>query len=137
MKKLLLIITSIFILFAPVSFAEAWIFSNDSVEIPYCEWDECGLEQWIELIEESWIEWVATTWTGSELLQDILVYVLGFLQLAAVVIIIYAWFNMLTAAWDEDKASNSKKMITFAIIWLAIIYLAGPITTFILDIFTQ
>ncbi len=52
-------------------------------------------------------------------------------------IIIYAWFNMLTAAWDDDKATSSKKMIVFAIIWLAIIYLAWPITTFVLDVFSQ
>ena len=128
---------SIFILFSPITFAEAWIFTDDSVEIPYCEWDECWLKQWIELVGGSEIEWVMTTGTASSYIQKIIVYILGFLKLIAVIIIIYAWFNMLTAAWDEEKAKTSKTIITYAIIWLVIIYLAWPITTFVLDVFSK
>jgi hypothetical protein len=64
-------------------------------------------------------------------------YLLSFLAIIAVIIIIYAWFNILTAAWEEEKVKNSKKMIMYAIIWLAVIYLAWPITRFIIWIFSS
>ena len=137
MKKLLIILASIFILFSWINIAEAWIFSNDSVEIPYCEWNECWLKESLDLIKNSDLDWVILEWTASDYIQRVIVYVLTFLKLTAVIIIIYAWFNMLTAAWDEEKAKKSKTMIVYAIIWLAIIYLAGPITTFVLNVFSQ
>ena len=142
MKKLLIMIISFFIMFSFVNISEANdfedLFSRDSgTTINICNWDECGLTQWMDLIKNWGIDWVVTEWKASEYIQDIIVYVLTFLKLIAVIIIIYAWFNMLTSAWDEEKAKTSKTMITFTIIWLAIIYLAGPITTFVLDIFSQ
>lgn len=137
MKKLLLMIVSFFIIFGWANIAQASIFNDNNTTIHICNWDECGLEQWINLIEDSWIDWVVTDWKASEYIQDIIVYILTFLKLIAVIVIIYAWFNMLTSAWDEEKAKTSKTMITFTIIWLAIIYLAGPITTFVIDVFSQ
>ena len=44
---------------------------------------------------------------------------------------------MLTAAWDEDKAKKSKTIIVFAIIGLLIIYLAWPITNFVIDVLSN
>ena len=62
---------------------------------------------------------------------------LNCISIIAVILIIYAWFNMLTAAWDEDKAKKSKTIIVFAIIGLLIIYLAGPITNFVIDVLSN
>lgn len=109
------------------------IISWDKTTIPYCEyWDDCSLKDWVEYAWD--INTVVTTWTASAYIQKIVVYALTFLKLLAVLLIIYAWFNMLTSAWDEEKAKKSKTIIVFAIIWLLIIFLAWPITNFIIDI---
>lgn len=136
MKKIITLLISFFILisFWFLNQTSASIFWSSNTEIKYCDSWECSLEQWVEYA--SWVEWVVTSWTASAYIQKIVVYVLSFLKLLAVLIIIYAWFNMLTAAWDEDKAKKSKTIIVFAIIWLLIIFLAWPITTFVIDVLT-
>ena len=134
MKKIFLFVISVFISFVLLNNVDASIFWSNNSNIPYCNWDECSLEKWVEYAK--WVDWVVTTWTASEYVQKIVVYLLSFLKLVAVILIIYAWFNMLTSAWDEEKAKKSKTIIVFAIIWLLIIYLAWPITNFIIDILT-
>jgi len=135
MKKLLILFISFFSLFSLwfLNQTDASIFWGTNVKIPYCEsWDDCSLEEWVQYAWD--ISSVVTTWTASAYIQKIVVYILTFLKLLAVLLIIYAWFNMLTAAWDEEKAKKSKTIIVFAIIWLLIIFLAWPITNFVIDI---
>lgn len=136
MKKIIVLLISAFIVFSFwfLSQTNASIFWGNNVEIPYCEWNECSLEKWVEYTVG--VDWLVTEWTASEYIQKIVVYVLTFLKLIAVILIIYAWFNMLTSAWDEDKAKKSKTIIVFAFIGLLIIYLAWPITNFIIDVLT-
>ncbi len=136
MKKIILTFISLFFLIiTPI--ASASIFWGSDSEIPYCEWNDCGLQQWIEQVKNSWVDWLVTEGKASEYIQWITVYILGFLSLIAVIIIIYAWFNLLTSAWDEEKSKKSKTIIIFTIIWLVIIYLAWPITKFVIWILTQ
>lgn len=138
MKKLLVLVwIFIAVLFSNFSFVEAWIFSNNSNSnsIPYCKWNECSLEKGIE--ESRWqVENIydGSKW-ASKYIQDILIYLLWFLYFIGVVIIIYAWFTILTANWDEEKVSKAKKIILYVIIGMIVIFLAGPITNFILDMF--
>ncbi len=135
MKKIVLGFFLFFTLF--IWSVNASIFWGDNSEIPYCNWDECWLQQWVDQVKNSWIDWVVIEWKASEYIQSIIVYILGFLSLIAVILIIYAWFNLLTSAWDEDKAKKSKTIILFSIIWLVIIYLAWPITNFVISMLTQ
>lgn len=137
MKKIITFLISFLIVSSFWFFnqADASIFWGSNTKIPYCEGNECSLEKWVEYTK--WVDWVVTTWTASAYIQKIVIYVLSFLKLISVLIIIYAGFNMLTSAWDEDKAKKSKTIIIFAIIWLAIIYLAWPITNFIIDLLTN
>jgi hypothetical protein len=140
MKKVLIFFLGFILLFSFFSLANAdfWsdLFGNNK-EIPYCNWDDCWLEKWANQIKSAGISGIITDWTASAYIQKIIAYLLTFLKVVAVIIIIYAWFNMLTAAWDDEKFKSSKKIITFAIIWLAIIYLAWPITSFVIGIFTK
>jgi hypothetical protein len=141
MKKVLIFLfSSLLFLLACFSFANADFWSDlfgSNKEIPYCSWNDCWLEQWVNQVKTSGISGIITTWTASGYIQRIIAYLLTFLKLVAVIIIIYAWFNMLTAAWDEEKFKSSRKIIIFAIIWLVIIYLAWPITSFVIGIFTK
>lgn len=140
MKKLLVLVwIFIAILFSNFSFVEAAVvWSESNIEIPYCSWNECSLEEWINKarweIKDIYND--QTKW-ASDYIQDIIVYLLWFLYFVAVVVIIYAWFNILTAAWDEEKVSKSKKIILFSIIWMVIIFLAWPIANFVLQVFEQ
>lgn len=137
MKKIVIILLSIFAIFSFTSNVNASIFSNWNTEIPYCSWDDCWFWKWVSEIEKADIDWVVKNTTASAYIQRILVYLLGFLRLAAIILVIYAGFNMLTAAWDEDKFNKSKTMLIYSMIWLVIIFAAWPITNFIIDIFVK
>jgi hypothetical protein len=139
MKRKISLLLFLFIMFlSSFNIINAFsLFEKTWSKLPYCsDEDNCWLLEWIEILMKSWIKWLVTEWTASEYIQIIIVFLLGFLKLVAIIIIIYAWFNMLISAWDEEKFKKSKKIIIFAIIWLAIIYLAWPITSFIINIFT-
>lgn len=58
---------------------------------------------------------------------------LSFLGVIFVVLIIYAGFLWLTSAGNEDKISKAKKIMTAAVIGLAIILAAYTITYFVID----
>jgi len=137
MKKIIIFLISFLIVlsFWFLNQTNASIFWGSNTKIPYCTGNECSLEKWVEYTK--WVDWVVTSWTASAYIQKIVIYVLSFLKLVSVLIIIYAGFNMLTSSWNEEKVKKSKTIIVFAIIWLAIIYLAWPITNFVIDLLTN
>ncbi len=61
-------------------------------------------------------------------------FLLGFLFLVATLIAIYGWFQVLTAAGDDDKVSQWKKTILYMIVGIVLIFLAWPILDFIIEI---
>jgi len=77
------------------------------------------------------VDGIVTDRSLSDYIQDIIVFLLGFLSIIAIIYIIYAGFTLLSSAWDEDKMKNTKNTILYVIIGLVIIWLAGPITTFV------
>lgn len=105
------------------------LFNNTTNQIPYCNDGECWLEEWVYSIEN--INAIETQRSASQYIQDVVRYILYFLALIATLIIIYSWFNLLTSVWDEEKAKKSKQIIVYAIVWLILIYLAGPLVDFV------
>lgn len=101
-----------------------------------CQGDECGWDDWVEAVRGA-IEWAETQKPASQYIQDIVNYLLSFLAIVWVLYIIYAWFNILTAGWDDDKVSGSKKTITFVAVGLLVIFLASSIINFIFSIFDE
>lgn len=59
--------------------------------------------------------------------------VLGFLGIVAVVIILLGGFKWMTAAGNEDKVEEAKKLISAGIIGLIIILAAFGIATFVIS----
>jgi len=106
------------------------IFNNSTNEIPYCQGDDCGLDQWIDATKK--IKNIKTTWDAAWYVTSVVKFIVWFVYLLAVILIIYAWFNIMTWTWDEEKAKKSKTMIIYVIIWIAIIFLAGPIVNFVM-----
>lgn len=136
MKKIIVAISlfllSISSLFS-VNQTNAWIFSNEKAEIPYCnDSGECWIKEWIDAVKN--INWVETERTASVYVQDVVKYALTFITIIAVILVIYAWFNILTSAGDDEKTNNSKKIIIYAVLWILIIYLARPIINFVLSL---
>ncbi|MBI5135094.1 hypothetical protein HZA86_02575 [Candidatus Uhrbacteria bacterium] len=58
---------------------------------------------------------------------------MGFLGLVAVVIILYGGFKWMTAAGNEEKVEEAKKLIGAGIIGLVIILTAYAIVTFVIN----
>ncbi len=135
MKKILLCIVlvfSTFFVFWEASFAWNSIFNGWTTEVPYCKWDSCWLEEWVDSVKNiDAIEWNRS---ASEYIQAVVKYILSFLSLVAILVIIYAWFNLLTWIWDEEKAKKTKQIIVYAVLWLVIIFLAWPIVDFVVKI---
>ena len=58
---------------------------------------------------------------------------LGFLSIVAVIIILFGGFKWMTAAGNDDKVDEAKKLITAGIIGLIIILAAWGIAKFVID----
>jgi len=58
---------------------------------------------------------------------------LGFLGIIAILIILYGGFMWMTAAGNEEKVDQAKKIITAGIIGLVIIFVSFAIATFVID----
>jgi len=110
----------------------AWnsLFNNTTTEIPYDSKDY-WLKQWIDAVK--WINDINKKDSATTYITSVTVYILWFVYFIAVVLIIYAWFNLLTWIWDEEKAKKSKTMIIYVILWIIIIFLAGPIVKFVIE----
>ena len=59
--------------------------------------------------------------------------VLGFLAIVATIIIIYGGFKWMTAAGNEEKVTEARKLLVAGIIGLIIIIAAFAIVTFVLQ----
>lgn len=76
----------------------------------------------------------AGTWQGDSLANVIRWFVnwtLGILALIALLILLYGWFQMVTAAWDEDKYGQWFTILKQAAAWLAMIWVAWFIVSMI------
>ena len=103
--------------------------------VPYCQWDDkvkCTVKWGVEETES--IGSVITDQKASEYIQNVTSYILWFMAIVAVLYIIYAGFNILTGAWDEEKVKKSKSIITYVIMGIIIMFLAYSIVRFIFGI---
>lgn len=81
-----------------------------------------------------------TTWDNGQngdfitTLDTMLGYVIGLLYFVAVVFALYGGFQILTAAWDEEKVKKGKTTLINAVIWLIVIFLASIIVNWIISL---
>lgn len=100
---------------------------------PTVRYDSPWLEWGIEIIKDSLWD-IETERSASAYIQDVVEYLLTFLALIAVIYIIYAGFNIMIWNGDEEKLKKSRQTIIYVLLWLVVIFLAWPITLFILNI---
>jgi hypothetical protein len=77
---------------------------------------------------------IRTADSADVVIQNWLSNLLTFLYLAAVLIAIWWGFNILTAAWDEEKVKKGKTILIQAMGWIVVIFLAGSIIQWLLGI---
>lgn len=94
-------------------------------------------DQWVNLVREGADGSVVTNMSASDYIQRVVNYLLTFVTIIAVIIIMYAWFKVLTSAWDEEKASSAKKIIISVAVWILIMWLAYAIVKFIITALAQ
>jgi len=58
-------------------------------------------------------------------------YLTWFVGIVTMLLIIFAWFNILTSSWDEAKVKKWKSTIKYIIIWIALIVCSVIIFNFI------
>ena len=138
LKTLLILCITLFS-FLSFTNVNAWFFdeflNGSETKVQYCddEW-ECWLEQGIEIVRD-WINDIETERTFSEYIQDIVIYLLSFITIIAVIYIIYAGFRLIVDTWDDgEKTKNAKSTILYVIIWIVIIWLAFPITKWLMAV---
>ncbi|HZJ40909.1 MAG TPA: hypothetical protein VFD16_01430 [Candidatus Saccharimonadales bacterium] len=68
-----------------------------------------------------------------EMVGRIINVALGFLGVIAVVIILMGGFKWMTAAGNEDKVSEAKKLLGAGVVGLAIVLAAWAVATFIIN----
>lgn len=136
MKYIISLLTFLLITISWVTFLSAntyaWnsLFNNTTTEIPY-KADEYWLKKWIDVVK--WINDInKKDDSAATYISKVTQYILWFVYFLAVILIIYAWFNLLTWVWDEEKAKQSKTMIAYVIVWIIIMFLANPIVQFVI-----
>ncbi len=83
---------------------------------------------WKEKVQ-SWM--VGTESSADQAIQMLITTAMWFLYLIAIVYGLWWGFNILTAAWDEDKVKKWKTIIIHTIIWLIVIWLVGSIVDWV------
>ena len=73
-----------------------------------------------------------STQTADNVIQTWVSTLTNFLYLIAVIVILWAGFQILTSAWDEEKTKKWKTIIIQAVVWLLVIFIASSIVNFVL-----
>ncbi len=107
--------------------------SNCDTQLPYCSWSGCWLWQWF-------LASIRAVWDNlshepiSQLAQDMVSYFLSFVSLVAVIYIIYAGFQLMISAGDEEKMKKTKNIILYVVAGILIMWLSYGIVKWIIDL---
>ncbi|MDD2565314.1 MAG: hypothetical protein PHZ26_00855 [Candidatus Gracilibacteria bacterium] len=111
--------------------------SNDTVI--YCNPSDgtiCDIDSGVAIVNNG-VSNIQKDKTFFQYVQDMLIYILGFVALIGVLYIIYAGFNILNAAGDDSKVKKSKSIITYVIIGIMVMFLAYPLIKWVLVLINQ
>ncbi len=76
-----------------------------------------------------------TTWRPLvETIQWWIAALMTLLYIVAVVFWLWGAFNILTAAWDEEKVKKWKSVILNAVIWIVVIFIVGSLMSFLIGL---
>lgn len=104
-------------------FSAAWLWYIDWVDVLWTDNNQ-----------------VDATWQEPRLIKTVkttINRVLWILWLIALILCLYWWFQMLTAAGDESKVKSWTKVLKHAAIWLVVIWLSRLFVSFIFRLINQ
>lgn len=84
---------------------------------------------WFDVATTSCI-WNAEINNLSSTIMQIINWANWFIWIITVLLIIYAWFNILFSAWDEEKIKKGKSTILYIAIWLLLLSVNYLLLTF-------
>ena len=70
----------------------------------------------------------------TEYAQQIITYLMGFISIIAVLYIIYAGFQLMIGAGDEEKMKKTRQIIIYVILGILVMWLAYPIVRWTINI---
>ncbi len=57
----------------------------------------------------------------AKIIASVLKYMTWFIGIITIILIIWAWFLLVTSSWNEDKSKKAKSIIKFIAIWIILI----------------
>lgn len=109
-----------------------WFWCPTPWQIEYCQGSNCTIGWWLVATQNA----VGTTFTQktiSVFVTDVVKYFLSFVTLIAVIYVIYAWFQLMTGGWDEEKVKKARQIIIYVVVGIVLMWLAYWIVRLILD----
>lgn len=129
-----------FISFSDQIFAacDGWFSFASSCEtkIPVCSDGKCNLDQGVHDLKDV-INGLFTGKPISQYIQDIVKYLLSFVSIIGVIYIIYAGFQLLIGAWDDEKMKKAKQIITYVVLGIILMWLAFGIVNWTIRFVTK
>ena len=105
---------------------------RDDAEIPYCQGDECGIEEGVDLMKDN-VEDIEKERTASQFIQDVVSNLISFLGVVGVIFIIYAGYLILTGVGEEEAQKKGRNIIMWVVVGFIIIYLADAIFRLVVE----
>ena len=147
MKKIITILIATISIFAGMQVLAAWTTPPPDPQ-PWAttDWYDAGNEWFWKNTKKkvSWVNTISTktvdTSNWSKILNTIqtaINWILWMLSFVALVLCLWWWFQMLTAAWDDGKVKTWTKILKNAAIWLAVIWLSWLVVSFVFRIINK
>lgn len=93
---------------------------------------DCG---WWGILHYYWTSICQNVTGNAKIITTLLNWFNTFLAIIMVLMIIYAWFLVLTWAWDDEKQKKAKKILLYIWIWMLILVWSYLILTFFINKF--
>jgi len=79
---------------------------------------------------DTWLRWSESE--ADQVIEGWVQYLVWFLYLVAFIMMVYGAFNILTAAWDEEKVKKGKTILIQAVAWMIVVFIANSIIQWVI-----
>ena len=92
---------------------------------------ECKAESvaWLDIITTTCL-WNAQYSTLTNYILQVINWVNSFIWIITIILIIYAWFNIIFSHWEEEKIKKAKSTLIYIAIWIFLLVVNYLILTF-------
>ncbi len=108
-------------------------FSTSCPVSPYCADGKCSIDEGVKAVEKAVDGQITNKWIAVYA-QQIVTYLMTFISIIAVIYIIYAGFQLMIGAGDEEKMKKTRQIILYVVLGILIMWLAYPIVKWTIGI---